>query len=204
MALVWEKRVGHNHYQVRTHGATVRLYSNGVFHSQWNPRDPLKGSLWELLLLPAFFLPHGQVQRVLLLGVGGGALGVPRIAHPPDVLTGLDLGLGDFRDAGLVTLEIEDLHASGEDVTIRARTAVRDAALTATVTSYRPRSAIRDVGKALGLEPAQVDRLAKSLMWWDGKQVIPERFRELGFEPDSPVMTTKAFRGMSREMSFRL
>ena len=49
------------------------------------------------------------------------------------VLTGLDLDLGDFRDAGLVTLEIDDLHASGEDVTIRARTAVRGAELTATV-----------------------------------------------------------------------
>ncbi|WP_160153847.1 methyltransferase domain-containing protein [Microbulbifer sp. ALW1] len=74
MALVWEKQVGGNRYQVRKHGASVRLYSNGVFHSQWNPRDPLKGSLWELLLLPAFFLPEKQIQRVLLLGVGGGAL----------------------------------------------------------------------------------------------------------------------------------
>ncbi|HEY8568286.1 spermidine synthase [Microbulbifer sp.] len=74
MALIWQKQVGANRYEVRTHGATVRLYSNGVFHSQWNPNDPLKGSLWELLLLPAFFLPQGRVQRVLILGVGGGAL----------------------------------------------------------------------------------------------------------------------------------
>jgi pimeloyl-ACP methyl ester carboxylesterase len=49
------------------------------------------------------------------------------------VLTGLDLDLGAFRDEGLVTLEIDDLHEHGEDVTIRARTAVRGAALTATV-----------------------------------------------------------------------
>ena len=34
------------------------------------------------------------------------------------------------------------------------------AALAATVITYRPKSAIRDVGKALGLDPAQVDRLA--------------------------------------------
>ncbi|WOX05429.1 spermidine synthase [Microbulbifer pacificus] len=74
MALIWQKQVGTNRYEVRTHGATVRLYSNGVFHSQWNPNDPLKGSLWELLLLPAFFLPQGRVRRVLILGVGGGAL----------------------------------------------------------------------------------------------------------------------------------
>lgn len=74
MALIWQKQVGTNRYEVRTHGATVRLYSNGVFHSQWNPHDPLKGSLWEMLLLPAFFLPQGRVRRVLILGVGGGAL----------------------------------------------------------------------------------------------------------------------------------
>jgi len=74
MALLWQKRAGGNLYQVRSHGASVRLYSNGVFHSQWNPRDPLKGSLWELLLLPAFFRSRRRLGSVLLLGVGGGAL----------------------------------------------------------------------------------------------------------------------------------
>ncbi len=61
-------------------------------------------------------------------------------------------------------------------------------AIAATVVTYQPRSAVRDVGKALGFDLAQVDRLAKSLMWWDGKQVIPERFRELGFDPDNPLV----------------
>ncbi|WP_299583009.1 methyltransferase domain-containing protein [uncultured Microbulbifer sp.] len=74
MALLWQRQVGDTCYQVRNHGASVRLYSNGVFHSQWNPRDPLKGSLWELLLLPAFFLPENRLNSVLVLGVGGGAL----------------------------------------------------------------------------------------------------------------------------------
>ena len=41
------------------------------------------------------------------------------------------------------------------------------AALAATVITYRPKSAVRDVGKALGLRREQVDRLAKSLAWWD-------------------------------------
>ncbi|ALP52899.1 hypothetical protein Tel_06865 [Candidatus Tenderia electrophaga] len=43
------------------------------------------------------------------------------------------------------------------------------AALAATVISYRPRSAIRDVGKALGFSPVQVERLATSSQWWDGQ-----------------------------------
>ena len=36
------------------------------------------------------------------------------------------------------------------------------AAMTANVITYRGRSAAREVGKVLGLEPAQIDRLAKA------------------------------------------
>ena len=61
------------------------------------------------------------------------------------------------------------------------------AALAATVISYRPRSAIRDLGKALGLDPDQVDRLASNLSWWDGREALPERVREAGFDPDNPL-----------------
>jgi error-prone DNA polymerase len=59
------------------------------------------------------------------------------------------------------------------------------AALTATAVSYRPRSAIRDVGKALGLNAALLDSLAKNHQWWDGKAVMPERLAELGLDPHS-------------------
>jgi error-prone DNA polymerase len=62
------------------------------------------------------------------------------------------------------------------------------AALAATVITYRPKSALRDVGKALGLDLAQVDRLAKSTAWWDGRKVRAERLREAGFDPDAPVI----------------
>ncbi len=62
------------------------------------------------------------------------------------------------------------------------------AALAATVVTYRPKSAIRDVGKALGMSLEQVDRLASSLSWWDGKQVVVERIREAGFDPDNFIV----------------
>jgi error-prone DNA polymerase len=62
------------------------------------------------------------------------------------------------------------------------------AALAATLITYRPKSAVRDVGKALGLELAQVDRLAKALAWWDRRDAIAERIREAGLDPDSAVM----------------
>ena len=59
-------------------------------------------------------------------------------------------------------------------------------ALAAAVVSYRPRSAIRDVGKALGLEALQVDRLARTIQWWDSKDIKDERIREAGFDPENP------------------
>ncbi|HEX3633443.1 MAG TPA: error-prone DNA polymerase [Casimicrobiaceae bacterium] len=62
------------------------------------------------------------------------------------------------------------------------------AALTATVICYRPRSALRDVGKALGLDLTQVDRLAKAVGWWDGRQALPERIVDAGLDAQSPLM----------------
>ncbi len=61
-------------------------------------------------------------------------------------------------------------------------------ALAATVISYRRRSAIRDVGKVLGLQEEQIDALSKSMAWWDGTDVIPERLTEMGFAAESPLM----------------
>ena len=58
---------------MRTAGNSVRLYTNGVLHSQFNPSNPASGSVWDLLMLPAFFYDPGAIKRILVLGVGGGA-----------------------------------------------------------------------------------------------------------------------------------
>ncbi len=60
------------------------------------------------------------------------------------------------------------------------------AALTAAVITYRPRSAVRDVGKALGFDEAVIDELAKGHFRWDGKKSVdPDRLQEAGLNPDS-------------------
>lgn len=48
------------------------------------------------------------------------------------------------------------------------------AALAATVITYRPRSAVRAVGKALGLDQGLIDKLAKSLSWWNKLEQLDE------------------------------
>jgi error-prone DNA polymerase len=80
------------------------------------------------------------------------------------------------------------------------------AALAATLITYRPRSAVRDVGRALGLDLAQVDRLAGVFSWWDGREVVAQRIREAGFEPDNPVIVrlvalTNELMGSPRHLS---
>ncbi|HQR21618.1 MAG TPA: error-prone DNA polymerase [Burkholderiaceae bacterium] len=58
------------------------------------------------------------------------------------------------------------------------------AALTAVVISYRPKSAFRDVGKALGFELETLDKLAANFTWWDGRERMAERVAEVGLDID--------------------
>ena len=58
-------------------------------------------------------------------------------------------------------------------------------AMTANVITYRGRSAAREVGKALSLEPAQIDRLAKVMNhfeWVDPKETLERNLREVGID----------------------
>lgn len=58
------------------------------------------------------------------------------------------------------------------------------AALTAVHITYRPRSALRDVGKALGISPALIDQAAKSQAWWEGdcEQTPPWQASDQSFD----------------------
>jgi spermidine synthase len=92
MSVLWERRVSGTLYQVRTAGRTLRLYTNGVFHSQYNPDRPTTGSVWDLLLLAAFFYAPGELRRVLVLGVGGGAV-IRQLQQfvQPELIVGVEL-----------------------------------------------------------------------------------------------------------------
>jgi error-prone DNA polymerase len=80
------------------------------------------------------------------------------------------------------------------------------AALTGVVISYRPRSALRDVGRALGIDLERITAVAKSQHWFDGRHINNERLLENGFDPNSPICKlwvelTQSLIGFPRHLS---
>ena len=61
------------------------------------------------------------------------------------------------------------------------------AGMTGVVITYRSRSAVRDVGKALGFSLDRVDALAKQVDGHAVDDLLPQRCREVGIDPESPL-----------------
>ena len=59
------------------------------------------------------------------------------------------------------------------------------AALAGVVVCYRPRSALRDVGRALGLDLPRIDAVSRVLQGHDGRAVDADKLREHGFDPEA-------------------
>ncbi len=62
------------------------------------------------------------------------------------------------------------------------------AGMTAEVITYRGRSAVRDVGKALGLSLDLVDQMAKKLDWWHLGSLSEGMLNELNLNPADPTI----------------
>ena len=84
------------------------------------------------------------------------------------------------------------------------------AAITGVVVTYRPKSAIRDVGRALGLDEALVDAFAKEHRWFDGRSLLAQQLQQrvaaAGMAPDDQRIAqwlelTQQLMGMPRHLS---
>ena len=60
------------------------------------------------------------------------------------------------------------------------------AAIAATVIHYRPRSAVREIGKALGLSEDITARIVATVWGSFGREMPERRFADAGFDPDAP------------------
>ena len=77
-------------------------------------------------------------------------------------------------------IDVDFEHQRREEVIqyIYAKYGHEHAAIAATVTTYRPRSAIRDVGKALGIAPDMIEQFAKENFWFDKNGLLAQRLEE--------------------------
>ena len=181
---------------------------------QRQARDRLEDELKLIdeLGLAGFFLLHHEVlelAREAALEVRG--LDSPRSFLPPGrgrgssvgsivcYLTGLshvdpvanELSLGRFLNRELAAVPDIDLDFPRDIrekliVAVTERYGREHAALVASFATYRSRGAIRDVGKALGLPQAELERLARLSDGWDAHRVaeelerLPDAERKLG------------------------
>jgi len=80
------------------------------------------------------------------------------------------------------------------------------AGITATVITYRARSAVREVGKAFGLSEDVVSNLAGSIWGWSSEGVKEKDAKESGIDPNDPLVRrtlalTKELMGFPRHLS---
>ncbi|MEO5771009.1 MAG: PHP domain-containing protein, partial [Burkholderiaceae bacterium] len=79
-------------------------------------------------------------------------------------------------------------------------------ALAAALSTYRTRGAVRDTGKALGLDEAQIDALARSVHWFDDPTRLAQGLAEAGIDGQAPITQRwmaliAAVRGFPRHLS---
>ena len=77
-------------------------------------------------------------------------------------------------------IDVDFEHQRREEVIqyIYKRYSRERAAIAATVITYKPRSALRDVGKALGLDDLFISQLSQSMAWWDRRADFEKHFNQ--------------------------
>jgi error-prone DNA polymerase len=205
--------------------AFAERYANANGHKR-RARERLEDELQLIarLGLSGFFLLHWEVlelARECALEVRGP--GSPRHALPPGrgrgssvgsivcYLTGLShvdpvaagLSLGRFINDEMVSVPDIDLDFPREIrekliVRVTERYGRKHAALVASFATYRSRGAIRDVGKALGLPFAELERLARVTDGWHA-ELVAEELDGLPGRHSGPRW--EAFRELTREIA---
>ncbi|GMV68041.1 MAG: error-prone DNA polymerase [Pseudomonadota bacterium] len=87
-------------------------------------------------------------------------------------------------------IDVDFEHERREEIIqyIYAKYGRHRAALAASVITYQTRSAIRDVGKAMGMDLSEVERLTRTVDRLDGYRLNPAQLRANGYDPGGRVL----------------
>jgi error-prone DNA polymerase len=105
-------------------------------------------------------------------------------------------------------IDVDFEHERREEIIqyIYAKYGTERTALAAALSTYRTRGAVRDVGRALGLDELLIDAVAKSCQWFDDRSRMAERFAEIGIDAGAPltqrwIELVRALYGFPRHLS---
>ena len=86
-------------------------------------------------------------------------------------------------------IDVDFEHERREEVIqyIYAKYGTERTALAAALSTYRTRGAVRDTGKALGLDEVQIDALARSVHWFDDPTRLALGLAEAGIDATAPI-----------------
>ncbi|WP_420991536.1 error-prone DNA polymerase [Cupriavidus sp. 30B13] len=127
--------------------------------------------------------------------------------HPADTNMLFGRFLSRERDEA-PDIDVDFEHQRREDVIqyIYEKYSRDRAALAASLITYRSRSALRDVGRALGIDASVIEQVVKGQAWWDGPRGFLERISQYGLDPESLAVRqwaslTMQLRGFPRHLS---
>ena len=186
---------------------------------QWLPKIEKELALIQQLEYEAYFLTVADIvrwareQNILCQGRGSAANSVVCFClevtevNPEDASLLFERFISAERNEP-PDIDVDFEHQRREEVIqyIYRKYGRHRTALTAVVICYRPRSALRDVGRALGIDLQRIELLSKSMNWFDGRNIHAERLREAGLDPDAPltklwVELTQQLIGFPRHLS---
>ena len=108
-------------------------------------------------------------------------------------------------------IDIDFEHERREEVIqeIYRRYGREHAAMVSEIICYRGKSALREVGKVLGLSIDQVDRLSKSITHWDTADLSDQKLRQYGFDSSDrrlrqAVLWAQQLQGFPRHLSIHV
>ncbi len=207
-----------SHLRALTEAGAQRRFPNGVPDKVRQLIEKELGLIGELRY-EAFFLTiedivrEARSQNILCQGRGSAAnsvvcycLGITEV-DPEECTLLFERFVSRARNEP-PDIDVDFEHQRREDVIqyIYKKYGRQRTALAATVICYRTRSALRDVGKALGIDLQRVDQVAKGHHGWHDGTARADRMKDAGFDSNSPVVRqwinlASELRGFPRHLS---
>jgi error-prone DNA polymerase len=204
--------------RAETFAGAARRYPNGVSEKVHAQIEEELGLIAELGYEPFFLTVYDVVkfarnEGILCQGRGSAAnsavcycLGITEV-NPDSGNTLFARFLSRARNEP-PDIDVDFEHQRREEVIqyIYKKYGVTRTALAAALITYRTRSALRDVGRALGIDLGIIEQVAKGQAWWDSRKEFAQRAGQQGLDPESPLVLRWAqlvdqLRGFPRHLS---